>query len=288
MGLLSGLRDQIRQAGTDLDNLRDQALNSDTEAAYAEALERVAERRDQLAKMNTAMEQAAQASVSGVKDLLGGLVTKAQETILITDQMFEDWRRSGSLNAMDQAMVQMEVDGMRRIAELSQAAAAVSEQLRHLPGLIQDGVLDFETLKANTESYITEYIDPMIDRHGELRRQLRENLSEASRMKQEINQAVVELRGADSLQEKIAGALGLLQDSSSQVGQTLSRGLQEFESGKTSAEELLRLVDRIQESLKGLKRNGNSAFDNLSDLVRDIARQAEREDYDASGRGGIY
>jgi len=40
--------------------------------------------------------------------------------------------------------------------------------------------------------------------------------------------------------------------------------------------------------LPGLKKNGNSAFDNLADLVKDIARQADREDYDQAPRGGIY
>ncbi len=288
MGLLGNLRDQIQAAGADLDRLREQAANTQDADAYDALLEKIALQRTELAEANEAMERAAEVSISGVKDLLGGLVTQVQETVLITDQMFEDWLRSGSLNAVDQAMLDMEIQGEQRLATLAQGAAALAEQVRQIPSLIYDGVLSFEDLKANTDSYIFEYIDPMIDRTGELRKQLRETLSQAGQIQGQINETVVALKGAETLQEKIAGAMSLLADGTSDFSKRLAAGLRDLEGGKISAEELLRLVDQVQKSLGGLKTGGPTAFDNLSDLIRDIARQADREDYDQNTRGGVY
>ena len=288
MGFLSSLRDQIQAAGSDLDRLREKASNTEDVDAYDALLEEIALRQSELAKANEAMERAAEVSVSGVKELLGGLVTQAQETVLVTDQMFEDWLRSGSLNAVDQAMLDMEINGEQRLATLARGAAALAEQVREIPSLIYDGVLSFEDLKANTDSYILEYIDPMIDRTGELRKQLRETLGQASRIQGQINETVVALRGAESLQEKIAGAMSLLADGTSDFSKRLAAGLRDLESGKISADELLSLIEQVQKSLGSLQTGGPTAFDNLAELLKDIARQAEREDYDTNARGGIY
>ena len=289
MGFLSNFRGGLAEANRALDDLRAQAESVDPGPAYDQLMDQVVEMRAVVAEQEAALTKQLDVMRSGVKDHLGGLVTEVRQGFQLTEQAIEDFRRSGSIGRVEQDMLNIEARWNQTEARMAQGAAAISEQMRHAKSLIEGGKISLEELKQNTASYGLGYVDRMIDRTGEISKQLRDEiLPNLAAVDGQITSAVAKLKGAEDVQDKLKGAVEILNQHSDQYNQRIAQAAQALDGSKEKARELMQLVDQVQAELSGLERGGPGGFDNLAGLLRDVARESVGEDFDESARGSLY
>ena len=286
-GSLRQVDHQVDQVNNRIDDLRrkaDQALGDEydrlTDAIHRQSADGF--------KALAAFEQRIEEVRTGYREHLDGMISEVQETVHVSESMIEEFLASGSINSIDAAIAESNQRNREQMAALGQAAVANSEQVLASLQLVHSGVLSLDEYQRNVSTDILGKIEPSLDRTGQLRRELGAVLGSLRDIQSQISSAVVSLRGVQDLQTKLSGTLELLKEGGTQWHQQMQAALQDLASGKAGLQDVLGLVDRTEAGLSGLDKHAQGTFSNLADLVRDVARQIDREGNDDEALRGGY